>query len=97
MAERAAAMIGFLGTGIIGLQMVRRLAEAGHKVRAWNRSREKTERLNVFGAEVMATPADAIRNADIVIGMLSSGPVGDEVLLGPNGRSLQCARAACLS
>ena len=84
MAERAPP-IGFLGTGIMGVQMARRLAQAGHSVRAWNRSREKAERLAAFGAEAAASPADAVRDAEIVVCMLSSGPVCDEVLLGPGG------------
>ena len=58
MAERAPP-IGFLGTGIMGVQMARRLTQAGHEVRAWNRSREKAERLAAFGAEAVASPADA--------------------------------------
>lgn len=84
MAERAPP-IGFLGTGIMGVQMARRLAQAGHSVRAWNRSREKAERLATFGAEAAASPADAVRDAEIVVCMLSSGPVCDEVMLGPGG------------
>jgi 3-hydroxyisobutyrate dehydrogenase-like beta-hydroxyacid dehydrogenase len=77
--------IGFLGTGIMGIQMARLLAQAGHEVRAWNRSREKAERLVAFGGEVVETPADAAGNADVVVCMLSSGPVCDEVLLGSDG------------
>jgi len=74
--------IGFLGTGIMGLPMARRLVEAGHEVRAWNRTREKAERLAAAGAAVVATPRDAVRHAEVAICMLSSGPVCDEVLLG---------------
>lgn len=75
--------IGFIGTGIMGFHMARRLAEAGHAVQAWNRSREKVERLAPFGVRVATHAADAARDADVVICMLSSGPVCDEVLLGP--------------
>jgi 3-hydroxyisobutyrate dehydrogenase-like beta-hydroxyacid dehydrogenase len=84
--------IGFLGTGIMGFQMARRLAEAGRKVRAWNRSRDKAERLRPFGAEVAGTAAEAVRDADVVICMLSSGPICDEVLLG-SGQALAGMRA----
>jgi 3-hydroxyisobutyrate dehydrogenase-like beta-hydroxyacid dehydrogenase len=77
--------IGFLGTGIMGFPMARRLAEAGHEIRAWNRSREKAERLAVFDATVVATPSEAVGDAEVVICMLSSGPVCDAVLLGPGG------------
>jgi 3-hydroxyisobutyrate dehydrogenase-like beta-hydroxyacid dehydrogenase len=79
------ASIGFLGTGIMGVQMAGRLAGAGHAVRAWNRTRAKAERLAAHGVDVVATAADAARGADVVICMLSSGPVCDEVLLGVGG------------
>ena len=81
-ARRQPMKVGFIGTGIMGFHMARRLAEAGHAVRAWNRSPHKAERLAPFGVEVVPRAADAARDADIVICMLSSGPVCDEVLLG---------------
>jgi 3-hydroxyisobutyrate dehydrogenase-like beta-hydroxyacid dehydrogenase len=52
--------IGFLGIGIMGFQMARRLAEAGYPVQAWNRSRDKVERLGAFGARIMAAAARAL-------------------------------------
>jgi 3-hydroxyisobutyrate dehydrogenase-like beta-hydroxyacid dehydrogenase len=85
MIGSAQSRIGFLGTGIMGFPMARRLIEAGYEVQAWNRTREKAERLTAAGATVVATPRDAVRHADVVICMVSSGPVCDEVLLGGGG------------
>ena len=85
--------IGFLGTGIMGSPMARRLVEAGYEVHVWNRTREKADRL---GAAVVATPADAVRHADVVICMLSSGPVCDEVLLGDGGALAEMAEDSTL-
>jgi 3-hydroxyisobutyrate dehydrogenase-like beta-hydroxyacid dehydrogenase len=82
MTGSTRSRIGFLGTGIMGFPMARRLVEAGHDVQVWNRTREKAERLAAVGAAVVATPRDAVRSAEVVICMLSSGPVCDEVLLG---------------
>lgn len=75
--------LGFIGIGIMGYHMARRLAEQGHRVRAWNRTPDKALRLTAFGIEVVANAADCARGAEVVICMLSSGPVCDEVLLGP--------------
>jgi 3-hydroxyisobutyrate dehydrogenase-like beta-hydroxyacid dehydrogenase len=80
--RRQPAKVGFIGTGIMGSHMARRLAEAGHAVQAWNRSPEKVERLAPFGVQGAPRAADATRDADVAICMLSSGPVCDEVLLG---------------
>ncbi|MDK9695482.1 MAG: NAD(P)-dependent oxidoreductase [Siculibacillus sp.] len=73
--------IGFLGTGIMGFHMARRLAEAGHAVIAWNRSRDKAERLAPFGVAVADTAAEAARDAAALVVMLSSGPVCEQVLV----------------
>ena len=63
--------IAFLGTGIMGAPMARNLAAAGHAVRAWNRTASRAEGL---GAQVCATPAEAVEGAEVVITMLSDGP-----------------------
>lgn len=77
--------IGFIGTGIMGGPMAANLAKAGHKVRAWNRTPDKAQALTSLGIEVSATFQQAAEQADVVVAMLSSGPVCDEVILGPDG------------
>lgn len=77
--------IGVIGTGLMGAPMARRLAEAGHRVSAWNRSPDKAQALAAHGIEIADSPRDIAETADIVVVMLSSGPVCDEVLLGPGG------------
>jgi 3-hydroxyisobutyrate dehydrogenase-like beta-hydroxyacid dehydrogenase len=74
--------IGFVGTGIMGGHMARRLAAAGHRVMAWNRTAEKAQALGEHGVVVTTRAMDVAREADVVICMLSSGPVCDDVLLG---------------
>lgn len=74
--------IGFIGTGIMGGHMARRLAQARFAVTAWNRSRDKADALVTFGIDIAAKAADVARHADVVICMLSSGPVCDDVLFG---------------
>jgi 3-hydroxyisobutyrate dehydrogenase-like beta-hydroxyacid dehydrogenase len=72
--------IAVLGIGAMGFPMARRLCEAGFEVHAWNRSRDKAERLLPFGAKVHDKPAGAVQTAEIVVGMLESGPVVEDVL-----------------
>ncbi len=81
----AQATVGFVGTGIMGSHMARRLAQSGHRVKAWNRTADKAERLVPFGVQVCAEAAHCARGADVVICMLSSGPVCDSVMLGDGG------------
>jgi 3-hydroxyisobutyrate dehydrogenase len=63
--------IAFIGTGIMGAPMARNLAAAGFEVHAWNRTREKAERIE--GVTVADSPADAAEGADFVITMLTDG------------------------
>jgi len=72
--------IAFLGIGLMGFPMARRLCEAGHEVLAWNRSRAKAERLLPFGASVHDTPVQAVSGAELIITMLENGEVVESVL-----------------
>jgi 3-hydroxyisobutyrate dehydrogenase len=73
-APREEAVVGrvaVVGTGIMGGPMARNLLRAGHEVTAWNRTIEKAEALEEEGARVAPTPADAVRDAEIVLTMLA--------------------------
>jgi 2-hydroxy-3-oxopropionate reductase len=60
--------------------MGRRLCDAGYAVHVWNRTLSKAQRLTAVGATVCKTPAEAVRDADIVITMLDNGAVVGHVL-----------------
>ena len=72
--------IAVLGIGLMGTPMARRLCEAGHEVHVWNRTAEKAQQLTQFGATAHATPADAVRDAKLVITMLDHGAIVGQVL-----------------
>jgi len=77
------AVLGAGGT--MGAAMARNLARAGFAVRAWNRSRDKAEPLVADGAEVVDTPAEAIRGASIVITMLADADAVTSTVMGATG------------
>lgn len=77
--------VGFIGIGIMGGHMARRLAEAGFPVSAWNRTREKAEALAPYGVVVADAPSDIAKGAGVVIVMVSDGPACDSVIFGPDG------------
>lgn len=72
--------VAVLGTGTLGSPMARNLAAAGHRVRAWNRSGERARPLEGHGIEICSTPGDAVRDADLVLTMLSDGPAVEAVM-----------------
>src|SRR2546422_2311725 len=75
--------VTILGTGKMGGAMARRLNQQGFELRLWNRTRQRAEQLGV--GEVYDTPAEAARDAEVVISMLSDPPAVREAYLGPHG------------
>jgi len=67
--------IAFLGIGLMGEPMARRLLQAGYFVTVWNRTLSKAQVLQAAGAQVAASLSDAVSDAEIVISMLEAGPV----------------------
>ena len=53
--------VGFAGLGAMGAGIARRLADAGHAVTVWNRTREKAEPLLAAGCDWADSPARAGR------------------------------------
>ena len=81
-AGQAPERIAFLGTGLMGAPMVRRLLGAGHAVTVWNRAAHKAAALAADGAVVADDPAAAVAGAGVVFTMLSDGPAVGAVLFG---------------
>ncbi len=77
--------IGFLGLGIMGKPMVRNLLRAGYAVVAYNRSPGAVAEVVASGALAASSPADVGARASIVITMLPSPAIVEEVLLGNEG------------
>ncbi|NEA33959.1 NAD(P)-dependent oxidoreductase [Streptomyces sp. SID13031] len=65
--------IAFLGLGSMGAPMARRVQAAGYPLTVWNRSPARAAAFAEAGAVVTVadSPADAVREADVVITMLA--------------------------
>jgi 3-hydroxyisobutyrate dehydrogenase len=85
MTNRPVSSVAVLGTGIMGAPMARNMAEAGLSVSAWNRTREKAEPLSSDGIEVAGSPAEAVRDRDAALTMLSSGEAVEAIMAGDGG------------
>lgn len=66
--------IGWLGTGIMGAPMVRRLIKGGHHLRVYNRTPAKARALAADGAHVTTDPAEAARGAEMIFIMVPDTP-----------------------
>jgi len=72
--------IAFLGIGLMGAPMTRNLLDAGFPMTLWNRTASKCDPFS-DQASVADSPAQAVREADIVITMLENGDVVEQVLV----------------
>jgi 3-hydroxyisobutyrate dehydrogenase-like beta-hydroxyacid dehydrogenase len=69
--------IGFIGLGNMGVPMVRRLIEAGHRLTVFDTRREAIDRLVALGAQAAGSPREV---ADTVETVMASLPTPDVVL-----------------
>jgi 3-hydroxyisobutyrate dehydrogenase-like beta-hydroxyacid dehydrogenase len=79
------ANIGFIGLGVMGSGMVRRLLAAGHEVAGYNRTEAKAQRLLQSGMKWAESPRAAAQAAEFVFTMVSNTEALHAVSSGPNG------------
>ena len=83
------ARVAVLGTGRMGSAIAQRLAETGLDLVLWNRTRSRAESLGA--GIVVATPADAVAKADVVMTSLTGPEALRATFTGPTG-ALAAAR-----
>lgn len=64
--------VAVIGTGLMGSAIARTLARAGHRVTAWNRTAARAEALTDEGIVAVATVAEAVAEAELVIACTST-------------------------
>ena len=77
--------IGFIGLGLMGQHMARRLLEAGYPLTVWNRTPEKAESLLAKGAVWGGSPKQLAYDSDVVIMMVTDAAASEEVCFGRDG------------
>src|SRR4030088_2364833 len=77
--------ISYLGLGTMGSGMASNLLKAGYKLTVWNRNTEKCAPFARKGARVAQTPADAVRDVDLIMYSLSNDQAVEEVVFGEQG------------
>jgi len=69
----------------MGSGMAANVLKAGYELTVWNRSTEKCEPFARKGARVAKTPADAVRDVDLIMYSLSNDQAVEEVVFGAEG------------
>jgi 3-hydroxyisobutyrate dehydrogenase len=93
----AAMNVSFLGLGAIGAPMAAHLAPPATELTVWNRTRERGEAFAArTGARLASTPADAVREADVVITCLPTSREVEILLDGADGMLSAMRKGALL-
>jgi 3-hydroxyisobutyrate dehydrogenase-like beta-hydroxyacid dehydrogenase len=79
------ADLGYVGLGVMGSAITRRLLDAGHTVTVWNRTREKAEPLLEAGARWADSPRAVAESSDVVFTMVTNTTAVQAVTEGPDG------------
>jgi 3-hydroxyisobutyrate dehydrogenase-like beta-hydroxyacid dehydrogenase len=75
--------VAVLGTGKMGGAIAQRLKTGGFDVLVWDRTKSKAEALQV--GPVVDSPADAAREADVLVSMVTGPQALRDVYFGPTG------------
>ncbi|MGA7525238.1 MAG: NAD(P)-dependent oxidoreductase [Acidobacteriaceae bacterium] len=70
----------FLGLGKMGSAIAKHLLKSGEKLTVWNRTRSHAEALAGEGAKVASTPADAVKDAEVVFTMVMDDAALEDLL-----------------
>lgn len=76
-------MIGVIGLGNLGYAIAQRLNSEGESLTVWNRSIDKAQGLE--GVAIASTPAELIRNCDVILSVLANDAATQSVYFGENG------------
>lgn len=77
--------IAFIGTGVMGANVVKHLLDASYDVTVFTRTKSKAQPLIALGAKWADHVADAIEDADVIFTMIGMPSDVEEVYLSDNG------------
>ncbi|MEM9035878.1 MAG: NAD(P)-dependent oxidoreductase [Actinomycetota bacterium] len=86
-----------LGLGAMGSRMAARIADAGHEVTVWNRSRSAVDRIAaVDGVSAAATARSAVRDAEVVVAVVADDDASRELWLDADHGALAAVPAGAV-
>jgi len=77
--------LGYVGIGLMGLPMAKRLLSLGYSVRAYDIAPDRVEAARAAGGTVARSPADTATGADIVLLNLPTTEAVEQAVFGENG------------
>lgn len=84
--------VGWIGIGSIGLPMMMRVAQAGHRIAVCDRNPQRIALVRDARVSAVASPAEIARQCDVIFLNLPDGAAVTEVLFGTVGLTTQNVR-----
>jgi len=79
------AKIGFIGLGLMGSRLTRRLHSGGWNIRAWNRSPQPAGELRKDGVAIAPSVASLVADSDVILSSLANDAAVRSVYLDKGG------------
>ena len=89
---RQAEKLGYLGLGMMGFPMTRRLLGAGHEVAVWNRSAGKAKAVIEAGAKLASSPRELAASVSIIFMCVTDAAAVEDVVFGADGIACRSGR-----
>jgi 3-hydroxyisobutyrate dehydrogenase-like beta-hydroxyacid dehydrogenase len=85
LVDKRTVQIGFIGLGLMGSRLTRRLHSAGWNSHAWNRSPGPADALRREGVVIAASVAELVVHSDVVLSSLANDEAVHAVYFGKGG------------
>ena len=77
--------VGVIGTGMLGHAVAEHLIKSGYLLYVYNKTKNKTRKLEKMGATVCDVPKQVAENSDLVITVIRDAAAVKQVVFGANG------------
>lgn len=91
------AILGFIGTGVMGASMAGHLLKAGYELHVYNRTKSKTDALVADGAVWENSPADIAAKCDVIFTIIGFPKDVEDAYLGENGLLANAKKGALIA
>jgi 3-hydroxyisobutyrate dehydrogenase-like beta-hydroxyacid dehydrogenase len=70
--KKSKTEVGFIGLGLMGSRLTRRLHLGGWNIQAWNRSQQSADDLRKDGLSIAVSVADLVTSSDVILSSLAN-------------------------
>jgi 3-hydroxyisobutyrate dehydrogenase-like beta-hydroxyacid dehydrogenase len=85
MIDKNTARIGFIGLGLMGSRLTRRLHSSGWKIQAWNRSPDPAKSLAREGVTIASSVANLVADSGVILSSLADDAAVQSVYFDDGG------------